>query len=282
MIREYRHITQRPEYFRLNPDSDLADGLVFAGLGRFPGSTDYDDATESLFGGGNRGTLTSMDPATDWVFDDELGRWCLYFGGSNQKRVNIPGSAKSQPWSGDCTISTWIYPHASGINRSIIENGNSVRVRWIYIAMGSDDKIKFSFDDATTRETWSTSNTIPNEEWSHIAVTKNSSGFVSYINGSPDGAGEARGNCADNSQPTSIGGGSYGGSEWWGEMLDVLFYSRVLTPAEIGILAYRSDPMLGGLIQPTKRVLCPVSSGAAPATNAMPMAIHHYTMAGGL
>jgi hypothetical protein len=49
-------------------------------------------------------------------------------------------------------------------------------------------------------------------------------------------------------------------------MSDILFHSRLLSPAEIQILANPSDPMLGGLILPPKRRLWGVSlGGVTPA-----------------
>jgi len=65
-------ISDRPQQFTLanSRQCSLAKGLVFAGLGRAHGSTQYYDSS----GRGNNGTLTAMDPATDWVWSSELGR----------------------------------------------------------------------------------------------------------------------------------------------------------------------------------------------------------------
>lgn len=72
-------LTQRPDAFVLNRASPLYPGLVFAGLGASAGTNFYRDSSDY----GNHGTLTNMDPATDWVWDGTLGRWCLDFDGSN-------------------------------------------------------------------------------------------------------------------------------------------------------------------------------------------------------
>ena len=68
---------QRPLDFRLNYQSPLAKGLVFAGLGRHPRSKRYTDS--SLFK--NTGTLTNMAiPGTatsGWEWSSELGRYVL-------------------------------------------------------------------------------------------------------------------------------------------------------------------------------------------------------------
>ncbi len=102
----YPLLYQRPEYFTLNPNADLAQGLAFAGLGRFPGGFRYDDATESLWGGGNAGTLTNMDPATDWVWSQELGRFALEFVGASSQYVRN-ASPTVLPANTDITLSLW-------------------------------------------------------------------------------------------------------------------------------------------------------------------------------
>jgi hypothetical protein len=104
MIRRNRHITQRPEYFTLDPCHDLARGLVFAGFGRFPKGFRYDDATESMWGGGNHGTLTNMDPASDWVWVPELGRWATKFNGNSQLVRVVRGMVRSYPFAMGCWV----------------------------------------------------------------------------------------------------------------------------------------------------------------------------------
>jgi hypothetical protein len=85
---------ERPRAFRLNYESPLARGLVFAGLGAFAGGLSCNDS--SIYR--NHGTLTNMDPATDWVWSPILGRWALDFDGSNDY-IPTPFSAPSFPWS---------------------------------------------------------------------------------------------------------------------------------------------------------------------------------------
>jgi hypothetical protein len=68
----------------------LRNGLVFAGLGEHPGTTWYEDQS----GLGNHGTLTNMDPATDWVWSEELGRWTLSLA-SDDDHINAPAGFAS-------------------------------------------------------------------------------------------------------------------------------------------------------------------------------------------
>ena len=95
---------QRPDNFRLNPYSPLANGLVFAGLGALPGTTHYHDS--SLHG--NDGTLTNMDPATDWTWVPELGRR----GVSIKEQGDYVAAPSIQLGSGDFTVSVWALKRA--------------------------------------------------------------------------------------------------------------------------------------------------------------------------
>jgi hypothetical protein len=89
----------RPEWWEIDIDHHLADGLRLLGGGRHPGSKYFHDS--SLFG--NDGLLTNMDPATDWVPVPELGRWATDFGGAASSQYIqlttkiVFGSA--DPWS---------------------------------------------------------------------------------------------------------------------------------------------------------------------------------------
>ena len=69
----YPKLSQRPEWFTLNPESPLHRGLVFAGLGRVHGAGNYFDSSPYR----NHGTLTGYTgagntPANRW--SKALGR----------------------------------------------------------------------------------------------------------------------------------------------------------------------------------------------------------------
>ena len=57
-------------------------------------------------GFGNHGTLTNMDPGTDWVISG--GRYALDFDGSDDY-VNVPNPAALDFGTGDFTISLWAF-----------------------------------------------------------------------------------------------------------------------------------------------------------------------------
>jgi hypothetical protein len=96
---------KRPDFFRLNTDSQLSRGLVFAALGQFPGSTLCHDESPCR----SEGTLTNMDPPADWVWVQELGRGALDFD-NNGDWVEIPFRLLPAPW----TYASWLYCKALG------------------------------------------------------------------------------------------------------------------------------------------------------------------------
>jgi len=96
----YPRMTERPPNFRINPASPLAQGLVFFGGGLVPGGSRMYDG--SVYG--NHGTLTEMDPQTDWVWVPELRRWALDF-----DRSGYCITQRIVDYSSIVTVSSWCY-----------------------------------------------------------------------------------------------------------------------------------------------------------------------------
>jgi hypothetical protein len=71
----------------------------------------------------------------------------------------------------------------------------------------------------------------------------------------------------------NVGSGS---SQYPGNISDPIFHNRALSPAEIQILANRSDPMLGGLVLPPRRKLYLVK----PSTTFFPVKIRFARRSG--
>jgi hypothetical protein len=257
----------RPEAFILNADSPLADGLVFAGLGQHVFGKHYHDSTEQLGFAGNHGTLTNMDPATDWVFDSELGRWGLDFDGSGDN-VNVPDVFNGV---GDFTTCCIAQTTTTSSRQYIFASTNEVQLQ-IHNTLGVQAAVSGTTISGPAADT----------AMHFYSLRRRGVKCELFIDGESvafNNDGSALSTAGADWRIGQLTNGSY---SFNGVISDVLVHNRSLSLSEIQTLADRSDPMLGGLIQPPQRVLWPVSSGAAPATNAMPMAIHHYTMAGGL
>ena len=234
---------QRPTNFTLNRRHPLAKGLVFAGLGGFqcPGTLKYADSS----GFGNHGTLTTMDPATDWVWDTELGRWVLDFDGSNDI---IPTSYVGNIITRySFTLSCWIRP-----------NNTSAFKTWINLG---GETIKFRFDPAGSgKASWYSgvasyvANTVlTTGTLYHIALRWEYGGNRNiYLNGAYDGADQSVSGPSINATPLYIGAQYNGSNAFAGQIADSLVHDRALSVPEIQLLASR-DPMLGGLIQAPRR-----------------------------
>ena len=102
----------RPERVQINYGHPLARGLVFAGLGELPNSTYYHDS--SLYS--NHGTLTNMEPASDWAWSGELRRFGTLHDGSDEYVTGTTGCN----FLGDFTAAVWVLGQSSGANAMTI------------------------------------------------------------------------------------------------------------------------------------------------------------------
>jgi len=241
----------------------LFDGIVFDGslAGVHRGSTYYHDAS----GLGNNGTLTGMDPATDWVWSPELQRWALDFDGSNDY-VQTTWKVNSAVVG---TIAWWQRPNTaynSGTARGIwsqdsggtpwfdsqIYAGNNY---W-YVGFnrsGKDSRVTI----AATATNWR------QYQWDHYAFTWEHGGYSRlFQNGQQIGVNG--GNTEVNSPSNAMRFGVqvlYLGHVWFaGQQSDQLIYNRALTPPEISWLASPANH----LRVPWRRTVFP--SAVAPLT----------------
>jgi hypothetical protein len=250
-------ISDRPQQFTLanSRQCSLAKGLVFAGLGRAHGSTQYYDSS----GRGNNGTLTNMDPATDWVWSSELGRWVLDFDGSNDEIRNAAPTYKCVlPF----TISWWMNsPTPAGAYRYIAVAGIGATSNFS-IAFASDGRLYYYQNSAGRYVTYTSVASV----WEHHSICFSDTAALYYVNGVSQTIGQPSG--AWGTITANLAIGSLVNQYFYlGRIGDLVFHNRILPPAEIQILANRSDPMLGGLILPPRRKLWAVSGGAPPASN---------------
>jgi len=248
----------RPEYPRLSYGHQLANELVCAWIApaRFVGSMYYHDS--SVYG--YNGTLTGMDPSSDWGFDGTIGRFAVG-GFSNTKYIQLP-NISSYFVNQNYAISFWAYassaiatPAAFTVNgtddliiyvgdsnfsngvryywRDVggnIEYGVSVVGRWVHIVAQSTS--------ATNRELW-------------VDGVLRGVNNTDRSGGGPF-SGVRIGNWADDATQDFTGG----------KVADVLIHGRALALPEIQQLA-NPDPWIGGLIRPPRRVLWPVATVSA-------------------
>lgn len=251
-------LTRRPDEFELDTDSSLAQGLRFAGLGQFTRSTRYQDS--SLYG--NNGTLSAtMNPATDWVFDAELGRTYTTHD-STSKNVSV---GNVLPLVGtDITCSAWVYVLDNGGYGNIIGKGSDAwRFGYYsYDAIGE----RFTFYSGSSLQYASIGSTLQGV-WSHAAMTfKASTRVVKYYrDGDYKDTDTSGADVGANATNVTIGPAFTHTGKC--RLSDVCLWDRALSLPEIRTLANPSDPMLGGLIQPiTPRWLPVAVAGATPTT----------------
>lgn len=191
-------------------------------------------------GYGSHGTLTNMDPGTDWVASG--GKIALDFDGTNDY-VAIPFSFVST----EITMSCWIKTTSSTTALTAMSCNNAASDGTLF-KMGSGlttgDKAGFqirsdtfgsgSFGDSTT--------TINTGLWFHLAMILRISGsWDGYVNGVREAGVSGLGadvwtftksaiGCLDRSSTAQF---------WLGAVDDARVYNRALTPPEFTTLALR-------------------------------------------
>jgi hypothetical protein len=163
----------------------LFDGIVFDGslAGVHRAGTYFHDAS----GLANHGTLTNMDPATDWVWSSVLGRWALDLDGDNDY-LNVPASSTLDSDVPALTLATWVFP------RSIKTYGH-LGGRWGRYAIrmrtfsGTTGLTGFVWDSgATSVAAEANISNVPTNQWTHLALVADPSVKL-YANGILIGTG---------------------------------------------------------------------------------------------
>jgi hypothetical protein len=259
---------QRPPTFRINRDSPLAKGLVFAGLGGGASTSLYADAS----GYGNNGTLTNMEPASDWVWVPELGRWATNSATSSEYIAHTSRIGADASWS-LVSIAGWIKP------------SNRIAGHYVVVQVSGNGPSLW-IDDGPTLQFRSTGlfgrshgplAAFTNGKWSHVVFTYSKPSYNFFFDGVNVSSGTVVG---DNSvQPYSADWKScYAGAS--ADFADVCMWHRALSASEIQQLADPSNVMLSGLIRPPVRRWWPAVSGGTPAAANIPAIMHHRRLMG--
>ncbi len=204
---------------------------------------------------GRNGTLTNMDPSTDWVAGrtGTAGDYALDFDGSNdyialgvQAALNFN---KNVPFS----VSTWIYDRSAsgtGGTMGIVGTIDSTNFYgWAIDRQSVGPLMRFEMTSTTGRKLALDSAAYPVNQWVHVAVTydgsDNANGMKVYINGVPSGT--INSNQSGGALPTTNPGaiGSYGGTSRFfnGRLDDTAIFGTVLAPNAVKQLAAGASPM---------------------------------------
>ena len=256
---------QRPQNFRINRNAKLAKGLVFAMLG---GGASTLAALDSS-GYGNNGTLTSMDPPTDWLWDTTLNRWVLDFDGSDDY-VPMMRDLEIQP---PITISCWAKTSSASRYSILAATGNYTRATNVtngaYLQLRVDGALGVGYgnggvESAGNRRLFTSNAAMSTSVWYSVVGVINSLGndMAIYVNANLIGGGYNGtyvGSIAYDGTSGAIGWGS--NTYVLGQIADVMIHTRALSVSEIASLADPSNVSLSGLVIDPRRRLFPVATG---------------------
>ena len=182
-------------------------------------------------GYGNHGTLTNMDPATDWV--PSGGKLALDFDNTDD-RVDI--AVLSAINSGEVSFSFWYYPFSvTGLN-TIFNNWSATVVNVGFYCFRNGTSIVFQQESGSYRLT--TGAILTANAWHHVVCRRanGTGGLRVFCNGVLDSASATAGGVQASTAVFNLCG-EYGGTGKGNCRIDDLrIYNRALTPSEIRLL----------------------------------------------
>jgi alpha-tubulin suppressor-like RCC1 family protein len=193
-------------------------------------------------GEGNAGDLVGSNPGVgvnSVGFTNGLVGQAFQFHGENDS-VEIANSTELNPQT--FTIEAWIYPQVSQ-PQVIVAKGSNTDPSGLNLRLmtNSDGGLFVNGTAWGVTNYWSTSielqstNSVPLNRWTHVAMTLDNQGMSLYVNGAPDATTETTPAFAlislTNGEPLSIGGGP--GPSFNGLIDEVAFYGIPLSADEI-------------------------------------------------
>lgn len=238
----------RPRQFELNTSCELAQGLVFAGIGRHPGTTRYHDS--SLHG--NTGTLTN---GPTWTYG--IGRNAVQTVRSGDKYVAIPFTTVASPGS----FSFWAmtdgiannYENVIGDAMGVADYGAFRSATWRFF-MRANGAVSSWLGGVHSANVWHSYVFVLTDQWRL---------YYDGLQQTDDTAG------AGAFDIDGFGLGYSSGSGCDASLSDLMIWSRALSQPEIDALKDPSNVMLavgGNPLLRYRRKWWPVSSGTAATT----------------
>lgn len=196
-------------------------------------------------GNDNHGTLTNMDPATDWVVDGD--GYALDFDGDDDF-IDLGTITTSNPLqlNGPATISAWVKWDGTGdpfqriIDKS---NGGNGQNGWALHIEAADSSVWLQLNNQSTNSAISS---VSAGAWASITgiVYGGAVNNEIYIDGTETSSYQSQTSGVANSVQTNARIGTWNhstGREFNGLIDDVRIYNRALSPNEIAILARRRN-----------------------------------------
>ncbi len=228
--------------FRLDRKSAGAQALIgLWGPGSPSGATWFDRS-----GRGNHGTLTDMDPGTDWVVDSERD-WALDFVTNDSVQVS------NFLATGDYSITAWVWADTfaaiAGNADALIDNstaaGSGFRF-WVLNSAGSRRlKLQNNYLFGSAGAIGTTE--VPTGQWVFVAGTSRNTGATStckvYVNGIWEATNAAADDYVQNGSNIAFGyrptGSVSSVTAHDGKLTAIRIYNRILSDGQINHV-YRS------------------------------------------
>ena len=215
----------------------------------------FDEGSGSLVtdlsGNGNTGTLLNAT----WTNSGKYGG-ALSFNGTNAM-VTVPSSASLRLTTG-MTLEAWVRPTTvSATWRDVIYKGNDN-----YFLEGSSSSGGVPAGGGTFGEAFGAS-ALPVNTWSHLAATYDRSIVRLYVNGAQVSGLSRPGTIATSTNPLEIGGDSFYGQYWTGQIDDVRVFNVARSATEIqSDMASSLGPPVPDTQPPTAPTLTATAQGA--------------------
>ena len=137
-------------------------------------------------GRGNHGTLTNMDPASDWVVSG--GKGALDFDGSNDYMAFAASDVISFAGTDPFSVSVWMFNPTGAFSRAVAKTAtNGAQNQGWYVGTGSGPASagKFSFlrGSSSGNDFIQTTSNYDWRGWNHIFVSYNGSTVRMAVNG---------------------------------------------------------------------------------------------------
>lgn len=226
---------RRPDVFTLDYSHPLAQGLVLASMLR----RGRDESLRNL-----HGTIVNI-PNSSWYIDPEIGRHAVLFSGGTD-HIAHPYKLSAVDFGNGGTYAAWLNFGTTSTD----EYNGSWNAPRVYLGKQGQTHV-FGWGSSFG---YGIANAATPNVWGHLALTNNGSSSIFYVNGRQVGTASQT---FSGIQANNFGVGlCIGvGRPMRGPVSDTVLYNRALSPAEIAILADRTDPMLGGLVVEERPVL---------------------------
>ncbi len=177
-------------------------------------------------GRSNHGTLTNMDPASDWVASG--GKLALDFDGSDDF-VNTGN------WSNSLTrisVSAWVRP-TSGTRQDFVSKWGSINYQYVLLQGVTASRFQFYISTTSSNAIGSGDSTtvISAGVWYHVVGTYDGSTVRLFVNGTLENSTSHSGNLSASTQNNLIG--KSGDALFAGQLDDVTIFNTALTANEV-------------------------------------------------